>query len=52
MTLKTVLSALALSLIPVISYAQCSGHEQQAQSCAQGFVWDVEQQACVDRASS
>ena len=52
MPFKTLIVSLSLSLLPAVSFAMCSGHEQQAQSCAQGMVWDSEQQACIDQASS
>lgn len=52
MTAKTLLAALALTVLPVISYAACSERGHQAQSCAAGTVWDANQQTCVEQASS
>jgi hypothetical protein len=46
MTLKALLAAAALTLCPAIATAQCSGHSQQAMSCAEGTVWDAETQSC------
>lgn len=48
MTVKTVIVAAALSLLPVAGFAMgCSGKEHQAQSCAQGSIWDAEARQCV-----
>ena len=47
MTLTTALTALALTVLPAISYASCAGHEEQAQSCAEGSKWDSASQSCV-----
>jgi len=52
MTLKTILTALALTVLPAVSYAMCSGHTDQAQSCAPGTVWDSATETCVDKVSS
>jgi hypothetical protein len=52
MTLKTALTALALTLVPVVSYATCLGHEQQAQSCAEGSAWDEASKTCVKQVTS
>lgn len=52
MTLKTTLAALALTLMPAVSFAFCSGTEHQAQSCAPGSVWDADQQTCVEQTNS
>lgn len=52
MTFKTALVAATLALLPSLSFAMCSDHEQQAQSCASGMVWDSAQQACVKQVNS
>ena len=51
MTFKTILIGLALTVLPAASYAFCSGHEQQAQSCSPGTVWDGEAGLCVEQAT-
>ncbi len=52
MPLKTALAALALTLLPTLSFAFCSGVDHQAQSCATGTIWDAETQRCVEQVSS
>lgn len=53
MTLKTLVAAVALTLIPALSFAMgCSGRGHQAQSCAPGSVWDANAQGCVKQISS
>ena len=52
MSVKTFLTALALSVLPAAGYAMCSGPDHQAASCAEGTVWDAESQACVKQATS
>lgn len=52
MTLRTGLAALALILLPVVSYAYCPDRGNQAYSCAPGTVWDLATQSCVKQASS
>ncbi|MFK7752805.1 MAG: hypothetical protein AB8B51_09660 [Sedimentitalea sp.] len=48
MTIKTVLAALALTVIPAVSFAMgCSERSHQAQSCAAGSVWDTTSSSCV-----
>jgi hypothetical protein len=47
MTPKTLLIAVALTLLPGLAMAKCSGFDQQAMSCAQGSVWDSAKQACT-----
>lgn len=49
MKVKTALAALALTVIPAMSFAMCGGHEQQAQSCSDGTVWDSESRTCVNQ---
>lgn len=55
MPLRTVLVALALSLVPALALAQGCNHatmQQEAASCAEGAVWDVEKGQCVLQPSS
>ena len=52
MPFKTLLVALPLALLPVLSHAGCSERGHQAQSCAPGSVWDVATQSCVKQVSS
>ncbi|SFR17444.1 hypothetical protein [Poseidonocella sedimentorum] len=52
MPLKTALVAAVLAIAPTLSFA-CQGHTtHQAQSCAQGMVWDGDTGACVARTTS
>lgn len=53
MSTKTVLIAIALTLLPGIALAMC-GHRQQQQvmSCAEGSVWDSEKQICTPATNS
>lgn len=48
-TTKTLFVALALSALPTLGFAACSGygHQEAAMSCADGMVWDAEAKACV-----
>lgn len=53
MTLRILISAVALITIPAVSFAMgCSGRGHQAQSCAPGTVWDANTQNCVKQVSS
>ena len=52
MTFRTGLAALAVILIPAVSYAVCSDRGHQAQSCAPGTVWDFATQTCIPQISS
>ena len=52
MTYKTLLIGLALTVLPAASYAFCSGHDEQVQSCAAGTVWSAEAGTCVEQATS
>lgn len=52
MTLKTLVAAMALTLIPVVSFAMCSDRQHQAQSCATGTVWDSDKATCIPQVSS
>ena len=49
--MKTLLTALVLVVVPTLSFAMggCSGygHETTAMSCADGMMFDTEQQKCV-----
>lgn len=48
MTIKTLLAAAALTLTPVLGFAQCSGgHSEAAMSCAEGTVYDAASGTCV-----
>ncbi|MEX0282322.1 MAG: chitin-binding domain-containing protein [Arenibacterium sp.] len=48
MTIKTVVVAFTLTCLPVVGFAMgCSEGSHQAQSCADGAVWDAESQSCV-----
>lgn len=49
MTIKTIVAAVALTVLPALGYAMCSDRSHQAQSCAPGTVWDAAQQACVQQ---
>lgn len=51
MTVKTAIVALTLGLAPVAGLA-CQFHENQAQSCAPGAVWDAQVGQCVKQATS
>lgn len=48
MSLKTLLTTLTLSLLPIGAYAQC-GHSAstQAMSCAEGTQWDEASATCI-----
>jgi len=46
MTMKTIIAAAALSLSPMLAFAYCSGHQQQAMTCAEGSVYDPETNTC------
>ncbi len=53
--MKTLLSALALTVLPGLAFAGCSGfsHTTTAQmSCADGMVYNADTQTCVPVASS
>lgn len=52
MTIKLILTSLALAALPALSYASCSAHEHQTQSCAPGTTWDSASKSCVKQASS
>ena len=46
MTIKTILAATALTLAPVLAFAQCSSHDRQVMTCAEGTVFDPETNTC------
>lgn len=52
MKTKTFVAAFCLSLLPVGAFAMCSGHDDIAASCAEGYVWDAEKETCVETVSS
>lgn len=54
MKIKIAFVALALTCAPAMSFAMGCSHnkEQQAQSCAQGSVWDHETGSCVKQVTS
>ena len=55
MKTKTILCALALTLAPTLSLAECSGmmkRDQTAMSCAEGQVFDANTNSCVDQTMS
>ena len=47
MPLKIALTALTLTLVPTLALAAGCGHEKQAQSCAEGMMWDAATNSCV-----
>ncbi len=47
MRTKTILAAVALTILPAAAFAMCSGKSHQAMSCAEGTVWDANSQSCV-----
>lgn len=51
MSIKPVLIAIALTLLPGIALAMC-GHDQKTMSCAEGSVWDNDKQTCTPATSS
>ncbi len=55
MTIKTLLTASVLMLVPLAAQAQCFhsfGTEEAAISCAEGMTYDADAMACVAVASS
>jgi hypothetical protein len=55
MKIAMTLSALALSLLPALAYAGCSGDKvtaDSASSCVPGATWDAAKGACVANPSS
>ncbi|MGR3322959.1 MAG: hypothetical protein ACU0DK_13615 [Pseudooceanicola sp.] len=49
MKLRTTLTAAVLAILPAMSFASCNYHEKQVSSCAEGYVWDSEAEACVQQ---
>ncbi len=55
MTIKALLTASVLLLVPLAAQAQCIhdyGTQEAAISCAEGMTWDADASACVAVASS
>lgn len=54
MRTKTILTALALSLAPTLSFAMCGDRAQPttAMSCVEGQVFDGATNRCVDEATT
>ncbi|MEX3014957.1 adenylosuccinate lyase [Gymnodinialimonas hymeniacidonis] len=55
MTIKTLLTASVLMLVPMMAQAQCMwdhGSQEAAISCADGTTWDAASMTCVAVASS
>ncbi len=52
MKAKTFLAAACLALLPITGFAMCSGHEETASSCMEGYTWDAEKGACTEVVSS
>ena len=53
MNARILLAAAFLTLASGLSaWASCSGHDQQAMSCANGAVWDNDTKTCVPQTSS
>jgi hypothetical protein len=52
MTFKTLAAAVALTLLPALSYAAGCSFDRQAMSCAEGSVYDAESGTCVPTVNS
>jgi hypothetical protein len=54
MKTATTLAALAIALLPGLTFAQCRGEhsDQTAASCMPGMVWDATAGTCVDKPTS
>jgi hypothetical protein len=54
MKIALTLSALALSALPAMAFADCSGKmkNETASSCMAGATWDAVKGACVENPSS
>lgn len=52
MTLKTILTAAALTVTSAMATHACPAHEQQAMSCADGTTWDAGSKTCVPQTTS
>ncbi|MDU8913624.1 carbohydrate-binding module family 14 protein [Aestuariicoccus sp. MJ-SS9] len=47
MTIKTLVTAAALVVAPTFAaFASCSGHSQQAMTCADGTIYDAASNSC------
>jgi hypothetical protein len=50
MTVKTLLSAAVLAVLPGLTFAMCAGearHDEQAMTCAEGTQWDAQTATCI-----
>lgn len=54
MTLKIAIVSAALTVLPALAWAQCTGSygSEQAMSCVSGTQWDEASQSCVDVATT
>ncbi|MFK7869996.1 MAG: hypothetical protein AB8B58_12245 [Roseobacter sp.] len=52
MTIKTLAAAVALTLVPVLAYAEGCNYERQVMSCAEGTTFDAESGTCVTSVNS
>ncbi len=56
MSVKIIISALVLAVLPGLGAAQGCDHgmktEEQAMSCVEGMQWDIDAGVCVPVASS
>lgn len=52
MTIKTLLAASVLLVLPAIAQAQCSSGAEASITCAEGMTWDATSMTCVATASS
>jgi len=56
MTLRTIVAAAGLAVLPAFAFAQCAGShtslDQQAMTCMPGTAWDTETGLCVPVATS
>ncbi|WGW03249.1 chitin-binding domain-containing protein [Tropicibacter oceani] len=46
MTIKTLIAAAALAVVPALGFAACSGHSEQAMTCAEGSAYDADTGTC------
>ena len=52
MKTKVLVTSVALTLGTTFSaFAACSGHSQQAMTCASGMTWDADSRSCVPTTS-
>jgi hypothetical protein len=55
MSIKTMLFAAVMAVLPGLSFAMCTGDShasQEAMTCADGTQWDAETATCVPVTSS